>query len=208
MNPLNGQLITTMLPSSPSEVFEADMPDPSELAKEKAMQLLGAFGKYGSTKAEPYVSKLDDNNSLASNPKALAQAKVAELGEMIKSYGESKAAPYLNSIAALQANLPISDQLPIEEIFNAGSLDTVASAMPFATSPPEIPIEMTNLEAPTQIALMDEIGQPLAAQPYELKFAHGKILKGMTDENGVVNVPQQLKAPFGLSLPNMDKSAW
>jgi hypothetical protein len=220
MNPLIGELITSILPTSPSEVFEADMPDLSQLSFDKAAQLAGSFGKYGSTKADPFVANMDEASAFASDPQALAMAKADSLKDMLKSYGESKAAPYLDSINALQAKLPESSRLPLANIEELNGLvsanlpETITKSIPPITSFNELPNltkEMMSEYTPVdglEIAFMDEIGQPLAGQQYEVLTAKGEVLTGTTDQNGLAKLAPNMPGPFALNLPSMDKSAW
>lgn len=221
MNPKVGQLMTMIMPLDPAEVFEADLPDLEQLELGKAAQLAALFGKYGSTKADPFTSKLDDLNAFAINPEELAAAKADALSAMAESYGMDKAGPYLSSMESLQTAVPMDLS---QEALTTATLSKVATV-----AESNIPISLDQLPTPEslteqvqaqmqtkettdvngmEIALMDEIGQPLAGQPYEIMLPDGKMAAGMTDEMGKAKIAGFADGLCKLSLPTLDKGVW
>jgi hypothetical protein len=203
MNPKVGQLMSMIMPSAPLAVFEADLPDVETMAQNKLAELSNPFGKYGSTKAEPFVERanhLDMNTA----PSSFVAEKSKALASMAQQYGEEKAAPYLASIQSLQASLPDDTpfaSLPIDTAAIRNLADTGANTEPLEK------IDESRLSA-FELALTDELGQALPGQPYELTLPNGKVATGISDEMGIVKIAEVGKGVCQLSLPTLDADVW
>lgn len=212
MNPKVGQLMSMIMPSAPSEVFEADLPDVETIAQNKLTELANLFGKYGSTKAEPFV---EQTNSVVNetDPSVFAVQKSKALASMLQQYGEAKAAPYLASIQSLQTSLPentllssVTPSLNLENIpKNVGALSNLTGKSEDTTPLKKMDEStLTNFE----LALTDELGQALPGQHFELTLANGKVAKGISDEMGMVKVAGVEKGLCQLALPGLDAETW
>lgn len=208
MNPRTGQLMSLIMPTETAEVFEADLPDPEQLAQDKLGQLVASFGKYASTKAEPFVSKVEDLNAFASGPETFAQAKIDALQAMVSDYGTSMAAPLLTSIESIQASLPADHK--IDNVEQLGALQAIPPLADVADTATEYAksSEASVTASGVAIALTDELGQPLTGQPFELRLPDGKVAAGITDEMGIAKVAGFAGGTCYLSLPGVDKSIW
>jgi type VI secretion system secreted protein VgrG len=59
-----------------------------------------------------------------------------------------------------------------------------------------------------EVVLVDDAGQPLAGESYEIKLPDGSIATGTTDENGKGRVENIDPGSVDISFPELDKDAW
>ena len=59
-----------------------------------------------------------------------------------------------------------------------------------------------------EIMLVDDAGQPLAGESFEIKLPDGSVATGTTDEKGKGRVDHIDPGSVDISFPNLDKDAW
>jgi type VI secretion system secreted protein VgrG len=59
-----------------------------------------------------------------------------------------------------------------------------------------------------EIMLVDDAGQPVAGEAYEIKLPDGSIASGTTDEKGMARVENIDPGSVDISFPELDKDAW
>ena len=59
-----------------------------------------------------------------------------------------------------------------------------------------------------EIALVDEKGNPVAGQPYQIRLPNGKVVTGNLDSRGLARVEGIDPGTCKVSFPDLDESAW
>ena len=59
-----------------------------------------------------------------------------------------------------------------------------------------------------EVELVDEDGEPVAGEKYEITLPDGRVAKGTTNEKGLVRIEGIDPGSCKVTFPNLDKSAW
>ena len=128
---------------------------------------------------------------------AAAAAKVAQLPITTKP----------TAVAALLSQSP-----PASAGSSSGSGSSAGSSP--ASAPPAGPRHDPNSDDNkdkthwVEIMLVDDAGQPIAGEAYEIKLPDGSIASGTTDEKGMGRVENVDPGSVDISFPELDKDAW
>ena len=137
------------------------------------------------------------------------------------SAGSGTACNLVSALAPKAAQLPITTKpTAVAALLTGGSQTSgsgagsggSAAGAAAATPPPprHDPTSDENKEKThwVEIMLVDESGQPLGGEPYEIKLADGTVSSGTTDEKGKARVDHIDPGSVDISFPNLDKDAW
>jgi type VI secretion system secreted protein VgrG len=59
-----------------------------------------------------------------------------------------------------------------------------------------------------EVEMVDEDGEPVAGEKYEITLPDGRVAKGTTNEKGLARIEGIDPGSCKVSFPNLDKSAW
>jgi type VI secretion system secreted protein VgrG len=86
----------------------------------------------------------------------------------------------------------------------AGQSQAGAGGPPFKPPPPG----PTTPKAWVEVVLVDETGQPVPGEPYQVTLPDGSVASGTLDEKGLARVEGFDPGSCTITFPNLDGKAW